>query len=128
MTSKLLPLPNSANPAKKMPAVGFGMFTCLYTTLGTLLVPWTAGSDMPIICSSGTWQAKAGEVEKAVETALKAGYKHIDCAAIYGNENEVGEGIRASGVDPNDIWMTSKVCSFFRRLLDRYSRSHQVQY
>lgn len=64
---------------------------------------------MSILWLTGTWQAKAGEVEKAVETALKAGYKHIDCAAIYGNENEVGEGIRASGVNPEDIWITSKV-------------------
>jgi diketogulonate reductase-like aldo/keto reductase len=59
---------------------------------------------------AGTWQSKPGEVEQAVETALKHGYKLLDCAAIYGNEAEVGEGIRRSGVKPDDIWITSKVC------------------
>lgn len=57
----------------------------------------------------GTWQAKPGEVEHAVETALKAGYTHIDGAAIYRNEKEVGEGLKASGVDREKIWLTSKV-------------------
>lgn len=37
----------------------------------------------------GTWQAEAGDVGGAVKTALKAGYRHIDCGAIYGNEAEV---------------------------------------
>ncbi|KAF1363715.1 GCY protein [Lizonia empirigonia] len=55
------------------------------------------------------WQAKPGEVERAVETALKAGYRHIDCAAIYRNEAEVGEGIRASGVPREDIFITGKL-------------------
>lgn len=50
-----------------------------------------------------------GEVEQAVETALRAGCKHIDAAAIYQNEKEVGEGIKKSGVNRDDIWITSKV-------------------
>ena len=42
----------------------------------------------------GTWQSKPNEVENAVEVALKAGYRYIDAAAIYGNEVEVGNGIK----------------------------------
>lgn len=38
-------------------------------------------------------------------TALKVGYRHIDAAAVYGNETEVGEGIKASGVDRKDIFV-----------------------
>ena len=47
---------------------------------------------MPLV-GLGTWQAKAGEVEAAVGAALKLGYKHIDAAAVYGNEAEVGSAI-----------------------------------
>lgn len=57
----------------------------------------------------GTWQAAPHEVEKAVEIALRNGYKHIDCAAIYRNENEVGAGIKKSGVDRKDIFLTTKL-------------------
>ncbi|CAN9206724.1 unnamed protein product [Alternaria alternata] len=46
------------------------------------------GAQIPAV-GFGTWQAKPGEVERAVETALKAGYRHIDCAAIYRNEAEL---------------------------------------
>lgn len=46
---------------------------------------------------------------KAVEVALKAGYRHIDAAAIYDNEAEVGTGIRASGVPRSEIFVTSKL-------------------
>ncbi|GFZ50662.1 Glycerol 2-dehydrogenase (NADP(+)) [Saitozyma sp. JCM 24511] len=52
---------------------------------------------------------RKGEVAKAVEAALKAGYRHIDCAWGYGNEEEVGEGIRASGVPRSEIFITSKL-------------------
>ena len=57
----------------------------------------------------GTWQAKPGEVECAVEIALKAGHRHIDCAAIYRNEIGVGEGIHTSGVPRKDIFITGKL-------------------
>ncbi|KAI0765933.1 Aldo/keto reductase [Trametes elegans] len=67
------------------------------------------GVEIPII-GLGTWQSKPEEVTNAVEYALKeAGYRHIDCAWAYGNEKEVGEGIRRSGVPRKDIFLTSKL-------------------
>lgn len=66
------------------------------------------GARIPAV-GFGTWQAAPKEVEKAVETALKAGYRHIDCAAIYRNETEVGAGIKKSGVPRDEIFITTKL-------------------
>ena len=59
------------------------------------------------------WQSKPGEVQQAVETALKSGYRHIDCARAYGNEKEVGNGLSSSIkqglVKREDVFITSKV-------------------
>jgi len=57
----------------------------------------------------GTWQSAPGEVEHAVEAALRCGYRHIDTALAYGNEAEVGRGIKASGVPREEIWITTKL-------------------
>ena len=51
------------------------------------------GYDVPKV-GLGTWLSKPGEVSSAVEHAVKVGYRHIDCAAAYGNEKEVGEGLK----------------------------------
>ena len=75
-----------------------------YTTSVTL----NNGVKMPIL-GLGTWQSKPGEVMMAVKSALQCGYRHLDCAGGYGNEKEVGEGIRASGVRREDIFITSKL-------------------
>ncbi|KAK3352545.1 NADP-dependent oxidoreductase domain-containing protein [Lasiosphaeria hispida] len=66
------------------------------------------GDQIPAV-GLGTWQSKPGEVGKAVEAALRTGYRHIDTAFAYGNEKEVGEGIRASGVPREEIWLTTKL-------------------
>ncbi|GKZ22078.1 hypothetical protein AbraIFM66951_008817 [Aspergillus brasiliensis] len=66
------------------------------------------GYDMPAV-GLGTWQSKKDEVRDAVIAALKCGYRHIDAAAVYGNEREVGDGMRLSGVPREDIFLTSKL-------------------
>lgn len=66
------------------------------------------GKTIPAI-GLGTWQSQPGEVGKAVEAALRSGYRHIDTAFAYGNEKEVGEGIRASGVPREEIFLTTKL-------------------
>jgi glycerol 2-dehydrogenase (NADP+) len=77
-----------------------------------------SGAALPAI-GLGTWQSKPGEVQDAVFHALKSGYRHIDAAYVYGNENEVGAGIRAALDDGlttrEEIFVTSKVwCTFHR--------------
>lgn len=61
----------------------------------------------------GTWQAAPGDVYRAVKTALQLGYRHIDCAFIYGNEAEIGRALAealADGlVQREELWITSKL-------------------
>lgn len=57
----------------------------------------------------GTWKLRDDEARHIVEAALKGGWRHIDTAAIYENETEVGEGLRASGVARDQVWLTTKV-------------------
>jgi 2,5-diketo-D-gluconate reductase A len=57
----------------------------------------------------GVFQIEPDETAEAVREAIEVGYRHIDTAEMYGNEREVGEGIRASGVDRGDIFVTSKL-------------------
>lgn len=70
------------------------------------------GHSIPQI-GLGTWQSKPGEVERAVYLALEAGYRHLDCAWIYGNEKEVGVGLKQAidrGVcQREDVFITSKL-------------------
>ena len=57
----------------------------------------------------GTYRLSGGECERAVERALTLGYRHIDTAQMYRNEEEVGRGIQGSGVDREEIFLTTKV-------------------
>ena len=66
------------------------------------------GVVMPII-GLGVFQTPPEETTDAVASALEAGYRHIDTAAAYGNEREVGEGIRRSGVPREEIFIETKV-------------------
>lgn len=72
---------------------------------------FTLNNGVQIPCPGfGTYKATDGEMcVNAVKTALNIGYKHIDTAAVYGNEVSVGRGIKESGKDRNGIFVTSKV-------------------
>ena len=61
----------------------------------------------------GVFQIDPSETAEAVTEALRVGYRHIDTAEMYGNEREVGEGIRASGLDRGDVFITSKLSNSF---------------
>ncbi|KJR08484.1 aldo/keto reductase [Gordonia sihwensis] len=57
----------------------------------------------------GVFQIAPADTKEAVLTALEAGYRHIDTAQMYGNEREVGEAVRESGLDRGEIFVTSKL-------------------
>jgi diketogulonate reductase-like aldo/keto reductase len=57
----------------------------------------------------GVFQTPPDETRAAVESALATGYRHIDTAAAYANEREVGEGVRASGLDRDEVFLETKV-------------------
>ncbi len=57
----------------------------------------------------GVWQVDAGDVVDVVRTAIETGYRSIDTAAAYDNEEGVGEAIRASGVNRDELFVTSKL-------------------
>lgn len=66
------------------------------------------GVDVPTV-AIGVFEVEPGETEETVADALAAGYRHVDTAAAYGNEEEVGRGLARSGVDRSDVWVTTKV-------------------
>jgi diketogulonate reductase-like aldo/keto reductase len=57
----------------------------------------------------GTWRLRGRECRAAVADALALGYRHVDTAAMYDNEEEVGAALRDSGVDRDAVWLTTKV-------------------
>ena len=67
------------------------------------------GNEIPVI-GFGTWQMPNNEhTAEIVEYAIKNGYRHIDTAATYGNEESVGEGIKNSGVSREELFVTTKL-------------------
>ena len=71
-------------------------------------VSFNDGRSIPQL-GLGVWQTPDDVAVEAVSTALKTGYRHIDTAAVYKNEEGVGKGIVASGIDRGDIFLTTKV-------------------
>ncbi|MFW6045225.1 MAG: aldo/keto reductase [Planctomycetota bacterium] len=57
----------------------------------------------------GTWQLEDDDCTSAIPVAIETGYRHIDTAQIYGNESEVGEGIESSGIDRDELFITTKL-------------------
>jgi diketogulonate reductase-like aldo/keto reductase len=66
------------------------------------------GVAVPTI-AIGVFEVEPGETEETVADALAAGYRHVDTAVAYGNEEEVGRGLARSGVDRDEVWVTTKV-------------------
>jgi len=67
------------------------------------------GTKIPLL-GLGTWRVPDGDVaEQSVRTALELGYRHIDTAAVYGNERGVGKAVRESGIARRDIFVTTKL-------------------
>jgi 2,5-diketo-D-gluconate reductase B len=66
------------------------------------------GMRMPRI-GLGTWPMQGAECRRAVESALSLGYRHVDTAEMYGNEEAVGAGIAASGLRREEVFLTTKI-------------------
>lgn len=82
----------------------------------------------------GTWRLSGRECVDGVADALAAGYRHVDTASMYGNEGEVGQGLRSSGVDRSDVILATKVWpddlepARVRRSLERSLRALDTDY
>ena len=88
------------------------LLTCRKTfTLNT-------GDKIPAI-GLGTWQSAPNQVRNAVKVALQKGYRHIDTALAYGNEKEVGQGIKDSGVPREEIWLTTKLDNTWHHIVPK---------
>ncbi|KAK4500824.1 hypothetical protein PRZ48_009016 [Zasmidium cellare] len=76
-------------------------------------VALNTGAKIPLL-GFGTWQAEPGQVGAAVYEALKAGYRHLDLAKVYGNQKEIAQGIKKAlkevpGLKREDLFITSKL-------------------
>ncbi|KAF7716207.1 Aldo/keto reductase family protein [Penicillium ucsense] len=85
------------------------------------------GAEIPAL-GLGTWQSAPGEVARAVYHAIKVGYRHIDGAMCYGNENEVGQGIKQAIdegiVTREDLFVTTKLwCTYHTRVQEGLDES-----
>src|SRR4051812_45531575 len=70
----------------------------------------------------GTWRIDDGAVAQVVREAATIGYRHFDTAQAYGNERGVGEGLRASGVARDDLFVTTKLAAESKSYADAKSR------
>src|ERR1700722_13955823 len=86
------------------------------------------GARIPVI-GLGTWDLRGRVCARVVEQALRLGYRHVDTAEMYDNEREVGEGVHASGVKRNEVFVTTKIwpSHFAPRELARAARDCLVR-
>ena len=89
------------------------------------------GGPMPLL-GFGTWQMTGGRCQAAVRHALEVGYRHLDTAAMYRNERDVGRGVRDSGVPREQVFVTTKLppadAGRERRTLDSSLRALDMDY
>ncbi len=88
---------------------------------------YTLANGVKIPCVGfGTWQAPDGEIAaSSVKAAIQAGYRHIDTAAAYQNEESVGRGIRESGVNRQQLFVTTKLWNLVRGYKETIDACHQ---
>jgi diketogulonate reductase-like aldo/keto reductase len=67
-----------------------------------------SGARIPLV-GLGTWELRGRVCARIVEQAIRLGYRHIDTAEMYDNEREVGEGLRASGLARDEVFLTTKI-------------------
>ncbi len=72
------------------------------------IITFHDGHSIPQV-GLGVWRTPDDIAAPTVRTAIEAGYRHVDTAAVYENEDGVGEGIRTSGIDRKDIFLTTKL-------------------
>ncbi|MGK5443260.1 aldo/keto reductase [Micromonospora sp. URMC 105] len=77
-------------------------------------IPLNDGNTIPQL-GFGVFQIEPKDTVEAVRRALEIGYRHIDTAEMYGNEAEVGEAVRTSGLDRDEVFVTSKLNNGFHR-------------
>lgn len=75
---------------------------------GQVTVDIGGGRRLPIV-GLGTWNVTGGDVARAVRAAIECGYRHIDTAYGYGNEAEIGQALRSTGLDREEVFLTSKI-------------------
>lgn len=95
------------------------------TTYESPQTTFNDGNTIPQL-GYGVWKVKDDVAEKVVGLAFEAGYRHIDTARIYGNEAGVGRAIASSGLDPQDLFITTKVWNSdqgYQQTLDAFDAS-----
>ena len=97
-------------------------------TIGPIPAVEANGAKIPLL-GLGTWDLRGRACARVVEQALRLGYRHVDTAEMYDNEREVGEGVHASGVKRNDVFVTTKIwpSHFAPRALERAARECLVR-
>jgi 2,5-diketo-D-gluconate reductase A len=107
-TQSTSPVPTvRLNDGRGIPQLGFG----------AAFPQVDSGEAFPRV-GFGAFQITQGETARAVGQALEIGYRHIDTAQMYGNEREVGQAVRASGLDRSEVFLTSKLNNGFHRPAD----------